>query len=72
MDEILATKPFYQEKYGATFQLAVITNREFNKPARQYSRSHQVEMYERKWLVQNLEKYPVTWQEVNESELQRN
>ena len=72
VDEILAAKPFYEEKYGATFQLAVITNREFNKPARQYSRSRQVEMYERKWLVQNLKKYPVTWQEVNGSELQRN
>ncbi|MYA72790.1 hypothetical protein F4Y19_22420, partial [Candidatus Poribacteria bacterium] len=39
VDEILAAKPFYEKKYGATFQLAVITNREFNKPAHQYSRS---------------------------------
>lgn len=67
VDEILAAKPFYGEKYGATFQLAVITNREFNKPARRYSRSQHVEMYERKWLIENLKQYPITWQDVNKS-----
>ena len=68
VDEILAAKPFYGEKYGATFQLAVITNREFNKPARRYSRSQHVEMYERKWLIENLKQYPITWQDVNKSQ----
>ena len=72
VDEVLAAKPFYEEKYGATFQLAVITNREFNKPARRYSRSEQVEMYERKWLIQNLKQYPVTWQDVNKSQFHTN
>ena len=67
VDEILAAKPFYEEKYGATFQLAVITNREFNKPARRYSHSQHVEMYERKWLIKNLKQYPITWQDVNKS-----
>ena len=66
--EILAAKPFYEKEYGTTFQPAVITNREFNKPARQYSRSEQVEMYERKWLIQNLKQYPVTWEDVNKSQ----
>ena len=72
VDEILAAKPFYEEKYGATFQLAVITNREFNKPARQYSRSEQVEMYERKWLLKSLKEYPVTWQDVNKCQFYTN
>ena len=72
VDEVLAAKPFYEEKYGATFQLAVITNREFNKPARRYSRSEQVKMYERKWLIQNLKQYPVTWQDVNKSQFHTN
>ena len=65
VDEILSAKRFYEEKYGTTFQLAVITNREFNKPARQYSRSQQVEMYEREQLIKNLKQYSVTWQDVN-------
>ena len=72
VDEILAAKPFYEEKYGTTFQLAVITNREFNKPARQSGRSHQVEMYERKWLLKSLKEYPVTWQDVNKSQFHTN
>ena len=72
VDEILAAKPFYEEKYGATFQLAVITNREFNKPARRYSRSQQVEMYERKQLIENLKRYPVTWQDVNQGQFYTN
>ena len=72
MDEVLAAKAFYEEKYGTTFQLAVITNREFNKPARRYSRSQQVEMYERKRLMQNLKQYPVTWQDVNKSHFHTN
>lgn len=72
VDEILAAKPFYEEKYGTTFQLAVITNREFNKPTRQYRRSHQVEMYERKWLLKSLKEYPVTWQDVNKCQFYTN
>ena len=72
VDEILAAKPFYQEKYGSTFQLAVITNREFNKPARRYSRSQHVEMYERKQLIENLKQYPVTWQDVNKCQFHTN
>jgi len=72
VNEILEAKPFYEEKYGATFQLAVITNREFNKPARRYSRSQQVEMYERKQLIENLKQYPVTWQDVNKCQFYTN
>ena len=72
VDEVLAAKSFYEEKYGATFQLAVITNREFNKPARRYSSSHWVKMYEREWLIQNLKQYSVTWQDVNKSQLYTN
>ena len=72
MDEVLAAKLHYEEEYGTTFQLAVITNREFNKSARQYSRSRQVEMYERKWLLKNLKEYPVTWQDVNKSHFYTN
>ena len=72
VDEILAAKPYYEKEYGTTFQLAVITNREFNKSARQYSRSQQVEMYERKWLLKNLKEYPVTWQDVNKCQFYTN
>ena len=72
IDEILAAKPFYEEKYGVTFQLGVITNREFNKPAHQYSRSEQVEMYERKWLLKSLKEYPVTWEDVNKCQFYTN
>lgn len=72
IDEVLAAKPFYEEEYGTTFQLAVITNREFNKPARRYSHSEQVKMYERKWLIQNLKQYPVAWQDVNKCQLHTN
>ena len=72
VDEILAAKRFYEERYGTTFQLAVITNREFNKRARQHSRLHQVEMYERKWLLKSLKEYPVTWQDVNKSQFHTN
>ena len=63
--EIVAAKPFYQEQYDTKFQPMVITNREFSKQARQLSSQNQVEMYERKWLMQSLKKYPVTWKDVN-------
>ena len=65
VNEIIAAKPFYEEKYGTTFQPMVITNREFTKEARQLSRANQVQMYERKWLIQSLEEYPVTWENIN-------
>ena len=72
VDEVLAAKSFYEKEYGVSFQLAVITNREFNKPARQYSRSHRIEMYERKWLMQNLKQYPVTRPDVTNSQFYTN
>ena len=72
VDEVLAAKPHYEKEYGTTFQLAVITNRELNKLARRYSRSQQVEMYERKQLIENLKQYPVTWQDVNKSHFYTN
>ena len=68
--EIVAAKPFYQEQYDTTFQPMVITNREFSKQARQLSSQNQVEMCERKWLMQSLEQHPVTWQEVNNCQFQ--
>ncbi len=71
-DEVLAARTFYEKEYGAIFQPAVITNREFNRSARRYSRSEKVEMYERRWLMQNLKQYPVTWQDVNKSQFHTN
>ena len=65
VSEIVAAKPFYEEKYDTSFQPMVITNREFTKEARQFSRANQVQMHERKWLIQNLKKYPVTWKDIN-------
>lgn len=70
VDEILAAKPFYEEKHGTTFALRIITNREFTKEARRRSRANQVEMHERKWLLQNLKQYPVTWEELNRCQFQ--
>ena len=72
VDEVLAAKSFYEKEYGVPFQLAIITNREFNKPARQYSRSHRIEMYERKWLMQNLKQYLVTRHDVTNSQFYTN
>ena len=65
VDEIIAAKPFYEEKYDTTFQPMVITNREFTKEARRLSRANQVQMRERKWLMQSLKKYPVTWKDIS-------
>ena len=65
VNEIIAAKPFYEEKYDTTFQPMVITNREFTKEARQLSRANQVQTHERKWLMQSLKKYPVTWKDIS-------
>ena len=65
VNEIVAAKPFYEEKYDTTFQPMVITNREFTKETHQLSRASQVQMHERKWLMQSLQKYPVTWKDIN-------
>ena len=70
VSEILAAKPFYEEKHGTTFGLRIITNREFTKEARQRSRANQVKMHERQWLMQNLKQYPVTWEDVNRCQFQ--
>ena len=70
VDEIVAAKPFYEEKYNTTFQPMVITNREFTKEVRQFSRINQVQMYERKWLMQNLKKHPVMWKDISEFRFQ--
>ena len=65
VNEIVAAKPFYEEKYDTTFQPMVITNREFTKETHQLSRASQVQIHERKWLMQSLQKYPVTWKDIN-------
>ena len=70
VDEIVAAKPFYEEKYATPFQPMVITNREFTKEARQLSRANQVQMHGRKWLMQNLKKYPVMWKDISEFRFQ--
>ena len=70
VDEIVAAKPFYEEKYDMTFQPMVITNREFTKEARRLSRANQVQMHGRKWLMQNLKKYPVMWKDISEFRFQ--
>ena len=70
LDEIVAAKPFYEEKYDTTFQPMVITNREFTKEARRFSRANQVQMHERKWLMQSLKKYPVMWKDISEFRFQ--
>ena len=70
VNEIVAAKPFYEEKYATTFQPMVITNREFTKEARRFSRANQVQMHGRKWLMQNLKKYPVMWKDISEFRFQ--
>ena len=65
VSEIIGAKPFYEEKYDTTFQPTVVTNREFTKEVRQLSRVNQVQMHERKWLIQSLKKYPVTWKDIS-------
>ena len=70
VDEIIAAKPFYEEKYDTTFQPMVITNREFAKEARRLSRANQVQMHARKWLIQSLKKHPVAWKDISEFRFQ--
>ena len=65
VDEILAAKPFYEEKYDSTFQPIVITNREFTKRARRHGAANHVSTYGRQWLKKSLKQHPVTWREVN-------
>ena len=70
IDEIVAAKPFYEEKYNTTFQPMVITNREFTKEARRLSRANQVQTHARKWLMLNLKKYPVRWKDISDFRFQ--
>ena len=65
VDEILAAKSFYEERYNATFQPIIVTNRRFTKQACRHAASNHVEMYERKSLERILKQHPVTWREVN-------
>lgn len=71
VDEILAAKPFYEERYGAGFQLVIVTNREFTKQARRHAKANDVLTHERKWLKRSLKQHPVTWREVNLSQFQK-
>ena len=71
VDEILAAKPFYEERYGAGFQSVIVTNREFTRRARRHAKANGVLMHERKWLKQSLKRHSVTWTEVNLCQLQR-
>lgn len=71
VDEIVAAKPFYEEKCGAPLQLIVVSNREFTRQARRHGEANHVEMYGRKWLKKSLREHPVTWAEVNRYQFQR-
>ncbi len=66
VNEIIAAKPFYEEKYGTTFQSVVITNQTFNKEVHDLSRTKKVQIYERKWIIQTLKQYPVTRTDIDE------
>ena len=72
VNEIIESKPYYEEKYGINFELAVITNRTFNREAHQLCRKNGVQMYERNWICENLEKHPVTWSDVNRCQFRNN
>ena len=71
VDEIVAAKTFYEERYGTGFQLVIVTNREFTRQARRYASSKNVLTHERKWFKQSLKRHPVTWTKVNLCQLQR-
>ena len=63
--EIVAAKPFYEEKYGSRYKPAIVTNRQFTKEAQELSRANRVKLHERNWLSKTLEEYTVTWVDVN-------
>ena len=71
VNEIIAAKPFYEEKYGTTFKPIVITNRTFTNEAHRLSRTNEVQMYERKWIIGNLKQYPISWQDINLCQFQK-
>lgn len=66
VNEIIAAKPFYEEKYSTTFQPVVLTNQTLIKEAHNLSRTKNVQIYERKWIIKNLKQYPVTRIDINE------
>lgn len=64
--EIIAAKPFYEEKHGTTFQPVVLTNRTFINEVHDLCRTNKVQIYERKWIIRNLKQYPVTRTDIDE------
>ena len=66
VNEIIAAKPFYDEKYSTTFQPVVFTNQIFNKEAHDLSRKMKVQMYERKLIIKTLKHHHVTRTDLNE------
>ena len=66
VNEIIAAKPFYEEKYGTTFQSVVLTNRTFINEAHDLSSTKKVQIYERKWIIKTLKQYPVTRTDIDE------
>lgn len=64
--EIIAAKPFYEEKHGTTFQSVVLTNRTFINEVHDLCRTNKVQIYERKWIIRNLKQYPVTRTDIDE------
>ena len=68
--EIIAAIPFYEDKYRRLFTPVVITNRILSKEARKLCEKNQVQMYERKWLIDTLKKHTITWSDIDQCKFQ--
>ncbi len=68
--EIIAAIRFYEDKYRRTFVPVVITNRMLSKEARKLCEKNQVQMYERKWMIDSLKKHHITWSDVDQCKFQ--
>ncbi len=69
VQEIVAAKRPYEDRYGEVFQPAVVTNRAFTKQARQLAQKNRVQLRDRKWLIQTLGRNPVTRTDIDRCSL---
>jgi HJR/Mrr/RecB family endonuclease len=71
VQEIVAARLWFEQKYDVKFSMAAATNTGFSENARTLAAVNGVELYERAWLRKQLETQGVTHTDVNLCELGR-
>lgn len=71
IQEIVGAKAYYESRFNENYSLAVSTNSFLTKSASVLATDNRVVLFDRNYIIENIQKYPVTISDVNSQEQKR-